>query len=101
MRGVRRMRSTPACAAVVMSARCSLVRLASSTPLRLALPLDRVEIGCVRRQPLDNQPAPLGSQPGLHAGRAVRRQAIPAQGGLLPGEQRRSSVSATMKLSVS
>jgi hypothetical protein len=38
--------------------------------------LDRVEVRRVRRQPLDNQSAPLGPQPGLDAGPVVRRQAV-------------------------
>ena len=42
--------------------------------------LDRIEIGGVARQPLDDQPLPLLPEEGLHGPAAVGRKPVPDEG---------------------
>jgi hypothetical protein len=83
---MRRLRLIPAWAAEVISPKCSLVRLASSIPLRLAQSLSRGGGRARRRAELDDEPLPLGSQPCEHLAGAAGGQAVPAQRRLLAGE---------------
>jgi hypothetical protein len=85
-RGMRRLRLIPASAAEVISPKCSLVRLASSIPLRLAQSLSRGGGRARRRAELDDEPLPLGSQPCGHLAGAAGGQAVPDQRRLLAGE---------------